>query len=264
MSQTTNTRFTGTKTTIANLDIWLNALYNKFDIMEGRLKALEDDNRVKDTTIADLTIKINSMHSSTIHKPTYANITGGYPDSYINDAALVKRVEIEKGKQNKLECNLMWFESGLKDSIKLTIQEKSDDDIVMVKKIMNEIGIDSTRIVKTIRIQRKDKNTANYPNIPELVNVQLDSNETRQKAIKNCKKLRENSDYNNIYINLDKTINERNIDFNLRKERNERNSKLEFEAEEVNGSGRQRYTIYKDKKYYWGIRNSSLKWIEIK
>ena len=244
------------------LIMWTNLNFLLTPIFYVRLKALEDDNRVKDTTIADLTIKINSMHSSTIHKPTYANITGGYPDSYINDAALVKRVEIEKGKQNKLECNLII--SGLKDSIKLTIQEKSDDDIVMVKKIMNEIGIDSTRIVKTIRIQRKDKNTANYPNIPELVNVQLDSNETRQKAIKNCKKLRENSDYNNIYINLDKTINERNIDFNLRKERNERKSKLEFEAEVVNGSGRQRYTIYKDKKYYWGIRNSSLKWIEIK
>ena len=85
MSQTTNTRFTGSKPTVANLDI-----YNKFDIMEGRIKALEDDIKVKDSAISDLKTKKDDLNITPIVNTasnSYANITRDNTDSNINDAA---------------------------------------------------------------------------------------------------------------------------------------------------------------------------------
>jgi len=91
--------------------------------------------------------------------------------------------------------------------------------------------------------------------------VKLDTIENQKIAVQNSKKLKEIQEYKTVYINIDKTENERILESKLRAERNKRNAELPNVVED--SEGRLRYNVYKEKKYYWGIRSGELKWIQI-
>jgi hypothetical protein len=91
--------------------------------------------------------------------------------------------------------------------------------------------------------------------------VKLDTIENQKIAVQNSKKLKEIQEYKTVYINIDKTENERILESKLRVERNKRNAAL---PNEIDGTdGRLRYNDFNGKKYYWGIRSGELKWVQI-
>ena len=74
------------------------------------------------------------------------------------------------------------------------------------------------------------------------------------KALRESTKLRNNPDFQNVYINRDKTRSERLLDKELRVERSKRNATLEEQDEEGRHLG-----SYNGKKFYWGIRFGELR-----
>ncbi|RMZ99665.1 hypothetical protein BpHYR1_016918, partial [Brachionus plicatilis] len=106
------------------------------------------------------------------------------------------------------------------------------------------------------RISWKKKDTDNSGKTIDIIIVEFKDLTGKQTAMKNVRNLRDSS-FKHVFINPDKTSDERELEYKLRKERNESNDKL------PEGEGRHRYGTKNGRKFYWGISFNKLKEIYI-
>jgi hypothetical protein len=235
-----------------NMHKWCGKIsYIVSDLLK-RLKTLEDE-------------KINVL-AATSNKPTtiftYAQATSNQKNQSKpkeTEVVMMAKITNEFNNKKRIENNIII--SGVADHTILDKQINEENDKQTIEIILKAIKPDFL-ITNAKRIIRLTKNTKRPEGPPDLILVELDNKETQNFMIKNSKNLKDNINFKNIFINKDKTANERLFDSELRKVRNTRNAALAQEVEGTNG--RQRYNLHNGKKYYWGIRSGELKWIEIK
>ena len=151
--------------------------------------------------------------------------------------------------------------SGIKDQNDDTDDKNKVIDVLKVLEIAYDDSVKSMRRIK--RRNSKDK-LGNTLKPLELVLVELNDVETVKKALLNSKKLRDNEELPNYYVNLDKTETERLIERSCRQERDVRNDALIHQV--IGTEGRLRYSIKssgpnQNKLYYWGFRSGELRQI---
>ncbi len=182
-----------------------------------------------ETNEAIITTNSHPLLSSIVGNKAKSNVSH-LPIQPVNDATIIHNINREKTKQNKIENNIII--SGVKKSIKTIEKEIEQDDKVVVKSIMEQLGINYNEVKQFKRLRRKIQSE----NLnAETILVEFWSFDVKTYAIKNCKKLRQDNKFKGIYINPDRTENERTNDYQLRLERNERNSKLDQVVEGSNG-----------------------------
>ncbi|CAF1086701.1 unnamed protein product [Brachionus calyciflorus] len=111
--------------------------------------------------------------------------------------------------------------------------EKKNHDNYKINEILTVMKIDKKRVKEVIRFKSKHNHGKTAP-----ILIKVDSEETKFKILKNSKELRNNSNFNKTFINLDLTPAERLEQKVLRDERKQKNE------QEGNNSG-----------YYWAIHN---------
>ena len=158
---------------------------------------------------------------------------------------IVKKMSIHLQEKSRVENNIVI--SGIKDT------EDDNDDKSKVNDIMKVIGIDKD-LIKKVRRKRRKASDKDKPKL-EMIIVEFNDHVIQQTAIRNARKLKDNNDLKNIYLNPDKTLEEQKIDRDLRADRDKLNKALPHDE---NG-GRHRYGIEKngqkkDFKYHWGVR----------
>jgi hypothetical protein len=265
----------GQNSTVALVDKWLYELVLKHEVLESKFATLINELKLKDAKIEDLTQKLDDLKNQTpaFNQPgmSFADIMDSQGAKSDNEVVIIAKMNKEQIEKKKIEKNIII--SGLKEP---SIQSKDDKfraDKEQIIQLLNILGVPETDLKKHVRLTKKvhattdqisnQATTVTNDNIqPDLVLIELSSKEAQTKIVKNSKKLKDSANFNSVYVNFDKTENERILEKKLRVERNSRNSKL---TNEVAGSnGRLRYNIFNGKKYYWGIRSGDLIWIELK
>ncbi|RNA16427.1 hypothetical protein BpHYR1_006396, partial [Brachionus plicatilis] len=135
-------------------------------------------------------------------------------------------------------------------------EEGEEEDKTKVDEVLKILKMDRSSVKSQRRISWKKKNTDNSGKTIDKIIVEFKDLIGKQTAMKNASNLRDSS-FKHVFINPDKTSDERELEYKLRKERNERNDKL------PEGDGRHRYGTKNGRKFYWGIRFNKLKEIYI-
>ncbi|XP_065664351.1 uncharacterized protein LOC136086037 [Hydra vulgaris] len=125
----------------------------------------------------------------------------------------------EQENKKKRENNIIIF--GIPESIKIDESDTINDDKLMVNEIFDYIGKSNEKPIKLIRLKKKKVSKNSSPII-----AVLPENCERNKVQFASRELRNNDNYNNVYLNPDMTPAERLIDFELRKEKKKKTSTL--------------------------------------
>jgi len=178
-----------------------------------------------------------------------------------NQLVMVAKISNELNQKKKIENNIII--SGIVESTDTDKNEKQMQDKAKIIELLQTVdeNLNEQNVKRLIRLPRRNKQNTQTQS-PELLLVEIDTVENKNLIIQNAKKLKSSDNFHNIYINSDKTEQERIVESKLRAERNERNSKLENEIPD--SDGRLRYALYKEKKYFWGIRSGELRWVQVK
>jgi hypothetical protein len=179
----------------------------------------------------------------------------------ISQLVMTSKISNELNQKKKIENNIII--SGIAESDQNNKDEKLKHDqaqVIELLQIMDQ-NLNETNVKRLTRLPRRNKQN-NQNQSPELLLVEIDTVENKSLIMQKAKKLEESGNYENVYINNDKTEQERIVESKLRAERNERNSKLAHEIPDTDG--RLRYNLYKQKKYFWGIRSGELRWVQVK
>ena len=168
---------------------------------------------------------------------------------------MLAQVNAEMSNKKKIETNIII--SGISAATNPADSNKHDLNQIefLLKELEPNLSIKNTK--RVIRLKKKN----NRNETPELLLVEMDTVANQKLAVQNSKKLKDIQQYKSVYINNDKTENERILESKLRAERNKRNANLPNVFDD--SDGRLRYSVYKNKKYYWGIRSGELKWVQI-
>ena len=238
--------------TVANLDIWLNELCT-------RVETLEKQAAIKDAKIIELERKCDALEKSATPGASTPEAAANFWEklpknisNVISNIASKENSELIK-KENHLII------SGIPESTAESAENKSEEDIRIVKSVLSAIGIDDIEESRITRFKKKTDSSKPGQILLVCANKALKSN--IQKA---ARQLKEHRQHNTIYINNDLTIAQLDEDKKLRTDRNERNSKLPHAG--VNGL---KHGLHKfngdvaESKFYWGIRNKELRKIKI-
>lgn len=122
--------------------------------------------------------------------------------------------------------------SGIPLSEGKDIAEKKVNDKKKIEDLFEAIGVRKSDIGRVFRRTTRNKEK------PALIVVDLYHNEIRQNVLKASKKLKDITQYKNVYINPDLTVAQQNLGKKLRDIRKEENRKLPPNA-----------------NYYYGIRS---------
>ena len=79
-----------------------------------------------------------------------------------------------------------------------------------------------------------------------------------------ARKLRDNNEYKNVYINPDLTESEAALEKSLRSDRDKKNEELPNVSENGLRYGMHKFNGAAESKFYWGIRNRELRKIPVK
>lgn len=202
--------------------------------LTARINALEEENKLLKNQVNDLSSK--QSDSVTVKKPLFSSLfDGGSKQSLIEtEINVLNAVCVESEQIKKKENNVIIY--GLANS---------DDDKKRVENVFNHINIESSVIKRVQRI--KSKSTTNDKPAPLL--IELSNKDLRFKILKSAKNLKQSTEYNNVFINLDLTVAQRAHHKNLIKQRIEKNAIL-------------KQNNVTD--YYYGIRNNRVEVIKIK
>ena len=233
---------------------WVGEICGVIRLFSNRLEKAEKENVELKTEIEKL--KQNKQQNKNAPSFSFAEILKEKPDE-TNEAQLVMLAQVNAEMSNKKRIETNIIISGIASATNPAESKTHDEDQVdlLLKAIEPNLSLGNTKRV----IRLKKKNNRNEQ--PELLLVELDTVVNQKLVIQNTKKLKENQQLKSVYINNDKTDNERILESKLRVERNKRNAAL---PNVIDGTdGRLRYNVFNDKKYYWGIRSGELKWIQI-
>ncbi|RNA13660.1 RNA-directed DNA polymerase from mobile element jockey-like, partial [Brachionus plicatilis] len=150
-----------------------------------------------------------------------------------------------KTKENK-ENNIVV--SGLNERDNGTAEEKENHDSEELKAVLDLIGINSDHVKRRVRIRKTRPS-----NKPALLLVEFDKKNVQESALRGAKKLKDEENMKNVFINKDLTTAEREAEKEMRIERDNRNAALDSV-----GEGRLRYGTENGRQYYWGIREKIL------
>ncbi len=232
---------------------WVGEICNVIQLLSDRLEKTEKENIELKTEIQ----KFKQSKQQNSPNFSFAEILKEKPDK-ANETQLVMlaKVNAEMSNKKKIETNIII--SGIPAATNPTESKEHDQEQInsLLKALEPNLSIKNTK--RVVRLKKKNNNRNEQP---ELLLVELDTIENQKIAVQNSKKLKEIQEYKTVYINIDKTENERILESKLRAERNKRNAELPNVVED--SEGRLRYNVYKEKKYYWGIRSGELKWIQI-
>jgi hypothetical protein len=177
-----------------------------------------------------------------------------------NEVIMMAKIANEQREKSRKENNIVI--SGVAEC---TDQNKCKAHDEKVNLILDKHGLSRDDVKNQTRLKKKrttvssTTTTADSNASPSLILLEFNSIGNQQTAIRNSNELRQENDFKKVYINPDKTLNERILDKKLREVRNDRNSK--FTSVHSDGSGRH-YTERNGKKLYWGIRSGQLQLVE--
>jgi hypothetical protein len=156
---------------------------------------------------------------------------------------LVAQISKESKEKSQIEKNIII--SGLAKE-GADNNEIAANDKAKVEKVLKALGT-RVKIEDVKRISRISNADGNRD--LKMIKVELKTTESKSIICVNALKLRSNKDFDNIYVNEDKTKAERMLDKKLRDEK----KRLTSEMTEKDEHGRQCAT-QNGKKYYWRVR----------
>ena len=156
----------------------------------------------------------------------------------------MNKVKKELAESNKISQNVII--SGLK-KLGSSEAEIASNDTKEVDRPFMALNISRDDVISQKRIKTSYEKA-------NLIQIEFRSSSDRMKALRESTKLRNNPDFQNVYINRDKTRSEMLLDKELRVERSKRNATLEEQDEEGRPLGSDN-----GKKFYWGIRFDELR-----
>ena len=197
-----------------------------------RIANLEKINSDKDKKIRELEEEgANNDLSNRINRPSF---------NY-----LVTQMRSEIKERESIEDNIIISGIKLKG---VSEEEIEKNDIKQVDTILSVLNLSRDKVETQSRIKAKNATKTN------LILIKFKDRLHGQSALKEATKLRGRKEFDGIYLNKDKTKNERVVERDSRQDRNKRNALLG----DKNGEGKSIGT-YQGKKFYWGIRYGELK-----
>lgn len=247
-----------TNETSKQLIKWVGQLCLVVQGLREQINQTETENRTLKSEIE--TLKKNKQQNKNSPNFTFADLLKEKPEkSNEGQLVMLAKVSTELHNKKKIENNVII--SGMPEAESNDLTTRENHDKTQIDKLLKELD-SSLSIVNAKNVKRLTKKNKIPNSPPDLILIELDNNANQKLVVQNSKKLKQNENFKNVFINNDKTESERILESKLRAERNKRNSEL---TNEVEGSGgRQRFNIHNEKKYYWGIRSGELKWIQIK
>lgn len=233
--------------TLKNLDKWLGEYIKKFNLLSERVNDLEKENVKKDQIIANLNKEIESAkndnrNESGIIKSPQQSANFWSKATALSTKQLCTQIEKESKEKAAKKNNIIIF--GIKTN---------EQDLNQVKTLLNEVerSID----VQNITINRF-KSTKNEEAPP--CQVVLESEADKIKILKASKNLRNNNNYNGVFINPELTKLKMEATKKLKQERKAINDKL------PHGETGKKYGMFKfgndanESKFFWSIRDFNL------
>ncbi len=215
----------------------IDSLMNDKEITAQAMHALEAKNAALETRIKEL--EESSTARQAITQPSYsAKVNGNLPKETIQ---MIADVAVQQAKKSKaIENNIVI--SGIKPKIN---QDKTTDDahdVSEVDKVLRKLEIDRSDVVKQTRL---------ITNTNNIIVVEFNNISDKSTAVNNAKKLRTSREFNGIYVNEDKTPEERGAD----RERRIACKKLNQEqCTQTDGQGRL-FGIDGDKHFFYMVRD---------
>ena len=182
-----------------------------------------------------------------------------------NEVIMMAKIAKEQREKSRKENNVVI--SGLAECLEKepSAIQKHDDDLV--DSVLSKLGLSRDNVKKQTRLKKRairanpsasnsDSANGNVSSTkPSPILLEFNSSDDQVTALKNSYSLRSEK----VYVNPDRTLNERILERNLRAERDKKNKALPNEF--PNSPGR-RFKEKNGKKYYYGIRWGELQLIE--
>ncbi len=141
----------------------------------------------------------------------------------LTNVALIHQLQQEQEEQTRIENNIVI------DGVE--VDEDDLDDHVSVENILKAVG---SKIGDTARISRLYKTDKKQQKTPtNRIIVTFKTYKVKENVIKNAKTLRNNTCFDGVYINSDRTRAQRMIDYTIRQQR--KNLNRESNATLING-----------------------------
>ena len=267
----------GVKVTNQLLDAWLMEAFgdistakDKINDLVAQLDDLKDEIQdlktiqlpARDEKIKNLELKNEEQERKIIdleNELKKTNVEGAVPNqnalftSFFNnktsekEAIMLNKVRKELNESERIENNVII--SNLK-KVGANETEIQTNDTASVNKIMSILDINQDKIRKITRIKTQNTNA-------NLILVEFKEKEYQTTALRNWNDVKSEEEFNNLFINKDKTKAERMADSKLRAERNKRNEELP--EKDAQGRPISASEGSQNRKFYWGIRFGELK-----
>jgi len=233
-----------------------------YNILNGTIAKLETALMEKDQIIANLTTEVSNLKKKT---PTFASLLAssiGGDRSKINEQepVLLSSVRREVSEAAKIEKNIIINGIAVAQG---NTEFQAEHDRKSATDVLKELGVDSSKISRIARLVKSSStNTNTAPSVngasannlrPPSLLVVLADKESKIKAVNNATNLRAKAAFNGIYVNPDKTKNDRITEYQLRTECRRLNN--EFEEED---QYRRKFGRHYGKPFYWGIRSERI------
>lgn len=209
------------------------ALTRRVEGLEAELKAVKEREQAPSTSV---------VGSGTL---SYASITSKNTDA---EVLILSKVQAEINQRSRIEKNVVV--SGLNELCDVDDECARAEDGKLVEKLLKTLDIDSSKVKRRARLRKKDARPD--PSKPAQLLIEFVDVQSASLAVANAKKLAKSSEFAKVYINKDRTEDERRVEASLRAERKKRNDELPHDR---NGL---RFGRENDRCYYWGIRNLKL------
>jgi hypothetical protein len=240
-----------------------------YTILNDTIAKLENALVEKNQIVTNLTTEVSNLKKKT---PTFASllassIGGDRSGANEQEAVLLSSVRREVSEAAKIEKNIIINGVAVAQG---NIEAQAEHDRKSATNVLKELGVDSSKISRITRLVKSSSSTnnnaatsvnsasANNLRPPSLL-VVLTDKESKIKAVNNATNLRAKAAFNGIYVNPDKTKNDRISEYQLRTECRRLNNEFDEEDQYSRKFGR-----HSGKPFYWGIRSERITRIFIK
>ena len=238
----------GENYSLEKVDGWLGNLVAVVKELVAKVKDLERNLSIKDDKIIEFEKKLICKNPVCLYRIYLKKKDNGTKEA---EAVLLATISKETANKTRIENNITISGDVESSSTVNEDKKKYDEDKVaeiLKLKLKLKLEIDNDQVKRISRLKRKNPNTtpaasstatSNVNTVlqtaPSLILVEFHNVITQQKAIGNAKNLKNEPGMNTVFINKDKTENERIIESKLRAERNKRNLALPNVVEGTNG-----------------------------
>ena len=231
---------TGSKNTVAEqFDKWLYELYSTVKDLQEQVIVLKAENaELKKKSTIDVGKQMTDFFSKENTKDSPFNLN------------IAKKFDSHLQRKSKIENNI---------AINGIVEKTPNDDEKQVKDLLTIVDIDHDKVNwSNLRRIKTNSKQSSKPKL-ELIVVEFKEQKTQQLALSNSRKPRD-TEFSKVYLNPDRTAQERQLDKSNRDDRNAKNKELPNADE---GERRQRYGVEekcskKGFRYHYGIRFSEV------